>query len=543
MAPTTASDFAKKNLVREKSTLPQSDPQTRDGLHSEWEKFYYPHESGAQGRWQGEIDSLVVYGAIPSAIEGTFYRIIIDPHMPPHPENGFVEGDGNVCAVRIQDGKASLKMKYVETERWQLERAAGRRLFGIYRNPYTNDASVRYANDTTGNTNIVYWAGNVLCLAERGLPWAIDPDTLETRRYDPFAGQVRAKTFTAHPKVDPKTNELVVWGAQGKGLGGTEIVTYSITAEGVVKDVNWLNLPEVRWIHDGWITENWIILSAMPFFYRGEEALKAGSQHWEFRQDQPQIMIVAPRRPDSPAHPGWKPGEWRQYRCDHGLVVHCGAAWEDEKGNLQFESPWGQFNIFTFWNPSDYVPPKVEGSYVRWTVDLGQPSGSKIAKMEEVFPYHVEFPVVDDRFNTTKGLTTFMVGGDVLDDAPTNRPTLIPDSIVKLEGESGRWMVWNAGEGGRVSEPAFIPRSDDAPEGDGWLLFATARAAAPRGEMVILDTSDFSRPVAVIQMPFVLRDQLHGNWVPNPNPGTKLPSLTKPVGSIQPTDVGPLNRI
>lgn len=543
MAPTTASDLAKKDLVREKSTLPQSDPHTRDGLHSEWEKFYYPHESGAQGRWQGEIDSLVVYGAIPRSIEGTFYRIIIDPHTPPHPENGFVEGDGNVCAVRIQDGKASLKMRYVETERWQLERAAGRRLFGIYRNPYTNDASVRYANDTTGNTNIIYWAGHVLCLAERGLPWAIDPDTLETRGYDPFAGQVRAKTFTAHPKVDPRTDELVVWGAQAKGLGSTEVVTYSITAEGLVKDVNWLDLPEVRWIHDGWITENWIILSAMPFFYRGEEALKAGSQHWEFRADQPQIMVIAPRRPSSPAHPDWKAGEWRQYRCDHGLVVHAGAAWEDEKGNLQFESPWGQFNIFTFWNPADYVPPKVEGSYVRWTVDPGQPSDSKITKIEEILPWHSEFPVFDDRFNTMKGSTTFMVGADVLDEKPRDRPTLMPNSILKLESESGRWMVWHAGEGGQVSEPAFIPRSDDAPEGDGWLLFATARAAAPRGEMVILDTNDFSRPVAVIQMPFVLRDQLHGNWVPNPSPGTRLPRLTRPVTSIQPSAVGPLNRI
>ena len=40
-----------------------------------------------------------------------------------------------------------------------------------------------------------------LALAERGLPYALDPDTLETRGPDPYGGQVAAKTFAAHPKV------------------------------------------------------------------------------------------------------------------------------------------------------------------------------------------------------------------------------------------------------------------------------------------------------------------------------------------------------
>lgn len=125
---------------------------TRDGLHSDWENPYYPPDTAPQVRWEGEIDDLVVYGEIRKEINGTFYRT----YMAPDPRNGFVEGDGNACAVRIQDGRASLKMKYVETERYLLERQAGRRLFGIYPSPYTNDPTTRYANDSTGNTNIIY---------------------------------------------------------------------------------------------------------------------------------------------------------------------------------------------------------------------------------------------------------------------------------------------------------------------------------------------------------------------------------------------------
>jgi carotenoid cleavage dioxygenase len=445
--------------------------------------------------------------------------------------------------VRIQDGKASLKMKYVDTERHLLEQQAGRRLFGIYRNPYTNDPSTRYANDSTGNTNIIYWGGNVLALAERGLPWAIDPDTLETRRYDPFAGQVKSKTFTAHPKFDPRTNELVTFGQQAKGLGSTEFVIYHLTHDGQVKDETWYRFPEISWIHDFWITENWVILSAMPFFYSGDEALKAGAQHWQFNPKRPQALIVAPRRQDPLSHPGWKVGEFRQYEWDNGLIIHCGAAWEDENGLLQLESPFTRWNIFDFWNPPGYKEPEVSGAYVRWTIDPSRPTNTRVTKMEEILSASFnDFPVTDDRFNGTRQTNTFLCVADALSNKPVAGFPIV-NNIVKMNSETGELLVWDAGEGGRVSECCFIPRSSHAPEGDGWVLFATTRKDAPRGEMVILDTRDFSKPVAVIQMPFVLRDQLHGNWVPNPNPGTKLPSLTRPAKFVQATGVGAMNHI
>jgi carotenoid cleavage dioxygenase len=515
---------------------------TRDGLHSDWEK-HYPDDSRPQGRWQGEIDDLVVYGKIPKEIAGTFYRMILDPYMPPHPENGFVEGDGNVCAIRIQDGKVSLKMKYIDTERYLLERQAGRRLFGIYRNPFTNDPTTRYANDSTGNTNIVYWGGNVLALAERGLPWAIDPDTLETRRYDPFAGKVKTKTFTAHPKFDPKTNELVVYGQQAKGLGSTDFVIYHLTPEGDVKDEVWYNFPEMRWIHDLWFTDDWIILSAMPFFYTGEEALRAGSQHWKFDPKRPQVLIVTPRRSGTPAHPDWKAGEYRQYQGENGITIHCGSSWQDENGLLQLESPFHRWNIFYFWNPEGYKPPEIEGAYVRWSIDLSQPTNTKVSNVEEILSSSFsDFPVVDDRFNCGRQKVTYLCVADALSDKPP-KGFPVTNNVVKINTETNEFLVWDAGEDGRVSEPCFIPRSEDAPEGDGYVLFVTVRKQAPRGELVLLDSNDFSQPVAVIQMPFSMRDQLHGNWVPNPNPGQKLPRLSKPNKYVQPTGVGPLNHI
>jgi|TARA_R110002003_G_scaffold104_44_gene8617 carotenoid cleavage dioxygenase len=90
-----------------------------------------------------------------------------------------------------------------------------------------------------------------LALKEVALPYAVDPHTLETRGYDPF-GQVKAKTFTAHPKVDPYKDELVVFGYEAKGLATTDIITYSINRSGKIENEFWVHQPfeTPGFIHD-----------------------------------------------------------------------------------------------------------------------------------------------------------------------------------------------------------------------------------------------------------------------------------------------------
>jgi carotenoid cleavage dioxygenase-like enzyme len=105
------------------------------GLTSPCE-HYYNSDAAPQGRFECELDEVVVFGEIPTEISGTWYRMHIDPHFCPQVGIPFVDGDGHVCAFHIQDGKVSMKIKYVHTERWLLERKVGRRLFGRYRNPY-----------------------------------------------------------------------------------------------------------------------------------------------------------------------------------------------------------------------------------------------------------------------------------------------------------------------------------------------------------------------------------------------------------------------
>jgi carotenoid cleavage dioxygenase len=520
--------------------LATANPGPRFGLTSPWECYYHPAETATQGRFEAEIDELVVYGEIPKEISGTWYRILIDPHFTPQPNTPFVDGDGNVSAFRIQDGKVSMKIKYVETERWLLERQAGRRLFGRYRNSFDNHPCVRLANDSTGNTNIIYWGGNLLALAERGLPWALDPDTLETKGADPYGGQVNAKTFAAHPKVDPHKNEIVTWSYAAKGLSTRDICIYSIDPDGKTHNEVWYKQDKPGWPHDGWITDNWVILSNMPFTTNSDEVMKAGGDYWRYVPGQPSELLVTPRKGSKMERPDWRAGEMRKYTAPHGLIIHTGNAWEEDDGILKLDSHLTSFNVFDFFDPEGYVRPegRPTGDWVRWTIDTHQPDGTAVPPAEILAEGVFDFPIFDERMTGRKTKIAYL--GQMI--VTPRRPTF--NGVVKLNTDTGEKWIFRRSEDSTIAEPAYIPRGPDCEEGDGWIIFYSEQETAPCGELVLLDTNDFTKPVAIMQLPFRLRNQVHGNWVPNPHPETPLPSLTRPIKKVIPsTKYSQINRL
>jgi len=53
-----------------------------------------------------------------------------------------LSADGMIAKFDFTGGAVDFAIKYVETERYKLEREARRALFGKYRNPFTDDPSV-----------------------------------------------------------------------------------------------------------------------------------------------------------------------------------------------------------------------------------------------------------------------------------------------------------------------------------------------------------------------------------------------------------------
>ena len=67
------------------------------------------------------------------------------------------------------------------------------------------------------NTNIVWHGGKLFALEEGHRPFALDPETLAAQGYWDFGGAFTGARFTAHPKIDPETGEMVFFAYSAAG--------------------------------------------------------------------------------------------------------------------------------------------------------------------------------------------------------------------------------------------------------------------------------------------------------------------------------------
>jgi carotenoid cleavage dioxygenase-like enzyme len=206
----------------------------------------------------------------------------------------------------------------VHTDRFKAERNARKALLGKYRNPYTDNEMVKGIIRTTSNTNVIFWRGVLLAMKEDGPPFAMNPQTLETiGRYD-FDGQVQSPTFTAHPKFDPDTGEMICFGYEAGGNGydaSNDIVVYTIDKDGKKTEECWYKAPFCGMIHDCAITENYLILPLTPIKVN-HDRLKKGGNHFAWDPEEDQWYGIVPRRNGKPEDIVW-------LRADNGMHTHA----------------------------------------------------------------------------------------------------------------------------------------------------------------------------------------------------------------------------
>ena len=207
--------------------------------------FYTPF------RMEVDLRDCEVEGRLPADLRGSFYRIGPDFQYPPRLPNIPFDGEGHLGVFRFADGHVDYRSRYVRTQRYKAQAAARESLFGVYRNPYTDDARVTGLSRGTANTGVVYHHGKLLVLKEDSPPVVVDADSLETLDdYYTFGGQLRSLTFTAHPKIDSETGELIAFGYEARGEATDDIAIMSFDTRGQLTWEAWIKAPYVGFIHD-----------------------------------------------------------------------------------------------------------------------------------------------------------------------------------------------------------------------------------------------------------------------------------------------------
>lgn len=461
----------------------------------------------APTRLEATIHGLEIEGELPEGLEGTFFRVQPDPQWPPRLGWDIsLNGDGLVTAFEFGKGRVNYRSRYVRTDKFKAELAAGKALFGMYRNPYTDDPSVAGLSRGTANTNLLWHGGRLLALKEDSHPVEIAPRTLETIGNYDYGGTLKSLTLSAHPKIDHATGELYTYGYAAKGEATLDIAYYIVGRDGRIRHETWFEAPYGCMIHDFAISQNHVLFPITPLC-SDLDRLKAGGIHFHWHRERASYLGVLPRE--------GRGEDIRWIAGDNCHATHTMNAWE-EGTRIHYDTPTGQDCVFPFFPANDGSPWDGQAAaprLTRWTVDLAR--NDQRIEREVLTPIQGDFPRIDDRYAGRPYTRGWIMGYDP-DLAPgQGRPGgLATNAIVEHDLVTGKRHSYWVGEGCSPQEPQFVPRNPDAPEADGWLLMVRHRVKEMLSDLVVLDTRDISAgPVAVVKLPIRLRRGLHGTWV------------------------------
>jgi carotenoid cleavage dioxygenase-like enzyme len=460
-------------------------------------------------RFEGDLFDCEVVGHIPEEMQGAFYRLHTDWLYPPNPPDDIpLAADGYVSMFRFRKGRVDYKGRYVRTQRYEAQRAAGRQLYGYYRNPFMDDPSVRDVARphlrTTANTTPLVFAGRLYATKEDGLPHELDPNTLETLGPVDFGGAWKSQTFTAHAKMDPVSGEMAAFGYEASGLCTRDVFLALFDRPGRITREWRFEVPYTSILHDMCITQEHIIIPG-GCTVTSLDRLEAGKLHWAWDSSKPSYYGIIPRD-----------GTEKDIRWFFGperAVVHTANA-RTEGGKVIMEAPMADGNMWPWFEDLAGGTFKLLSNTLRRiTFDL---DGSGDRGEEELLCAQpvTSFTRIDERFTTLPYRYIYVQYFDPSRPAtggmhPEHR--YAANSFGRFDLTSGKLDSCFLGETHIVQEPSFVPRPGSSEEGDGWLIGTVHNPSQMLSELAIVDAVGM-RELARVILPFRTPSQVHGVW-------------------------------
>ena len=456
-----------------------------------------PYLSGNFAPLSSEDDfaDLPVRGALPRELRGTLYRNGPNPQFPPRDDNyHWFLGDGMLHAFFIADGKVAYRNRFIRTPKWELEHKAGKALFGSWGNPATTDPSVIGHEGGVANTSILFHAGKLLALEEAHQPFAVDPGTLDPNGYETYAGT--ARRFTAHPKIDPDTGEMLFF---GYGVGEVPLsagMVYGVVDKnGRVTRRDIFEAPFASMVHDFMVTKNHVLFPVLPLTLSLERAM-GGLPPVAWEPEKGSRVGVMARDKGI--------GTIRWFATDANYVFHVMNTWED--GTRIMADVMEYPNAPLFPNADGSAGSPARAVLKRWIFNLA--GATDTIKRETLDDMSGEFPRFDERRSGLAYRHGWFAARS------TNDPDVRFDAIAHIDLTTGRRTQFLLPTGDVTSEPVFVARSEKADEGDGFLLAVVYRAAENRSDLLVLDAQNVEKgPLATAKLPRRVPFGFHGCWL------------------------------
>lgn len=423
-----------------------------------------------------DIGSLPVAGTVPKDLCGSLLRNGPNPCKPRAAEHWFA-GDGMLHAFRFEKGSVGYRNRWIRTPRWCASDAAW----------------LPAANGSVANTNVLFHAGQLLALEEAHLPLRLEGLT-ETPALAPGFAASLSGAFTAHPKIDPATGEMIFFGYGAPGGSGDRMSYGSVAASGQVTRFEQFRAPYASMVHDFAVTRQHVLFPILPLRARAERA-DAGGPLFAWEPELGAYLGILRRERGATSL------DWRAVPpC---FVFHVMNAWDDGR-RIQLDVMQADVPALFTLPDGSAIEGDSDAYLVRWTIDLD--AGAPCQSQEFLCDIPGEFPRIDDRFAGSAHRHAWFVG----DGAP-GQPFA---SLVHIDHHEGRLDVYELPAGDCASEGVFVPRGTQADEGDGWLMSVVYRGRSDRSDLLVFDAQRLGAgPVACVRLPCRVPNGFHGNWV------------------------------
>jgi carotenoid cleavage dioxygenase len=446
--------------------------------------------------FEADAPFLKVVGELPRELNGTLYRNGPNPQFETPGAHWFT-GDGMLHAFHLDNGRASYRNRWIRTPAWQAEHDAGRALFGSFGRKLPG-VTVSAGQDTgRANTNIIFHGGRLLALEEAHPPTEIEPGTLNRRSYCNYDARIGGP-FTAHPKIDPVTGEMVFFGYNASGPFTPTLSFGSVNASGTATRFERFEAPYASMVHDFIVTENHMLFPVLPITGSMERAMKGQPAYaWEPEKG---AYVGVMKRSGAAKDIVW-------FRAESCFVFHVMNAWEDGNRIIADVMQCDEAPLFPHTDGRPTDRQKSRARLCRWVFDLsGNTDRFTQTYLDDIAG---EFPRIDDR---RAGLVSRH--GWYACANPRSPVFDALSGVVHVDGQGSRLGQYLLPPGDTISEPVFVPRGPDVTEGDGWLLAVVWRARENRSDLAVFNATDVEAgPVALVQLGHRVPDGFHGNWV------------------------------
>ncbi|MBG1265996.1 carotenoid oxygenase family protein [Nostoc sp. WHI] len=434
-------------------------------------------------------DKLPVIGELPLDLLGMFVRNGSNPQWTPIGQYHWFDGDGMLHGVQISNGIATYRNRYVQTTAWKKEREAGKALWtGFLEPPQLNNPYSGYKN--TANTALVWHAGQMLALNEGGNPHAIKLPELETIGQYTYNDKL-VSAFTAHPKVDPVTGEMIFF---GYSLFIPPYLKYSVvSAQGELLWTVPIDLPMGVIMHDFAITENYTIFMDLPLTFNPERS-QQGKPVMMFECDRSSRFGILPRHGDN--------SSIRWFESPSCYVFHTLNAYEDKDEVVLIACRISSTTSFSSDDSQLDTQADIPRLH-RWRFNLN--TGAVHEEMLD--DVASEFPRINENRlgrQTRYGYTN----------KTANSPLPLFEGIIKYDFSSGQSQTHQFGQGRYGGETVFAPRPGAIAEDDGWLMTFVYDEGSGTSELVVVNAQDVTgEPVARVIIPQRVPYGFHAIWV------------------------------